>query len=89
MPGPTRSRRAPTGASNRLDKKLEEDELFKEIGGQLDAGKFDYSEWQRTSSSKSQTPTSTRPPFSFAAADPKGLNKAGPQLDRPSAGTRL
>jgi len=31
----------------KLGTKLEDDELFKQIGGQLDAN-FDYSEWQRT-----------------------------------------
>ena len=28
-------------------KRLQDDELFREIGGQLDASKFDYSQWQR------------------------------------------
>ena len=28
--------------------KIEDDLLFKEIGGQLDASNFDYSQWQRT-----------------------------------------
>ena len=30
-----------------VGKRLEDDELFKQIGGQLDAN-FDYSQWQRT-----------------------------------------
>ena len=35
-------------AVGRADRKLEDDELFKEIGGQLEDANFDYSQWQRT-----------------------------------------
>lgn len=34
-------------AAGKVDKKLEDDALFKEIGGQLDAD-FDYTQWQRS-----------------------------------------
>lgn len=34
-------------AAGKVDKKLEDDVLFKEIGGQLDAD-FDYTQWQRS-----------------------------------------
>lgn len=34
-------------AAGKIDKKLEDDALFKEIGGQLDAD-FDYTQWQRS-----------------------------------------
>ena len=30
-------------------RKLEDDELFQQIGGQLEAVQFDYTKWQRTS----------------------------------------
>lgn len=37
-------------AAGHSDKKLEEDALLKEIGGQLEDANFDYSQWQRTKS---------------------------------------
>ena len=40
MPGPNWGRKGET--------KLEDDALFKAIGGQLGGEKFDYSQWQRT-----------------------------------------
>ena len=46
-------------AAGKIDRKLEDDELFKEIGGQLDESNFDYSQWQR---SKAKVPTTRRPP---------------------------
>ena len=38
-------------ATGKIDRKLEDDALFKEIGGQLEATNFDYSQWQRTGKS--------------------------------------
>lgn len=35
-------------------RKLEDDELFQQIGGQLEAVQFDYTKWQRSSSSKQE-----------------------------------
>lgn len=37
-------------------RKLEDDELFQQIGGQLEAVQFDYTKWQRSSSSKQEQP---------------------------------
>jgi hypothetical protein len=37
----------PDQGKKHVGKRLEDDELFKQIGGQLDAD-FDYSQWQRT-----------------------------------------
>ena len=37
---------------------LEGDELFKEIGGELDSSNFDYSQWQRKASHLAKHPGS-------------------------------
>ena len=47
-------------ATGQTDKKLEEDALFREIGGQLDASNFDYTKWQR--SERTQERLTSRPP---------------------------
>lgn len=46
-------------ATGRLptDRKLEDDELFKQIGGQLDASKFDYTKWQRSNANVTTSST--------------------------------
>ena len=38
-------------ATGKIDRKLEDDALFKEIGGQLESTNFDYTQWQRTGKS--------------------------------------
>ena len=48
-------------ATGQTDKKLEEDALFREIGGQLDASNFDYTKWQR--SERPQEKLTSRPPL--------------------------
>lgn len=46
-------------AAGKFDRKLEDDELFKEIGGQLEDSNFDYTQWQRQ---KSKVTANKRPP---------------------------
>ncbi len=48
-------------AAGKIDRKLEDDVLFKEIGGQLEASNFDYSQWQRSGRSPTRA-TRRRPP---------------------------
>ncbi len=62
-------------ATGKLDRKLEDDALFKEIGGQLEASNFDYSQWQRTG----KHPTQRRPP-------PPDQVKQTIGADRPTTG---
>ena len=59
-------------AIEQTDKRLEEDALFMEIGGQLDASNFDYTKWQR--SDRPQGKITTRP----APGPKKKFNSAKP-----------
>ena len=61
-------------ATGKIDRKLEDDALFKEIGGQLEATNFDYSQWQRTGKlSKSNL---TRRPTLRTGGDGLGFEKS-------------
>ena len=75
-------RRAADGTGH-LDKKLEEDILFKEIGGQLDAKNFDYSEWQRTAASKAPK---LPPQSQMQVASSRAGGIASSPFERPSTG---
>ena len=61
-------------ATGKIGRKLEDDALFKEIGGQLEATNFDYSQWQRTGKlSKSNL---TRRPTLRTGGDGLGFEKS-------------
>lgn len=64
-------------ATGKVDRKLEDDELFKAIGGQLDPNNFDYSQWQRSGEKKA-------PPSRGARKPPTGPRKDTPE--RPTTG---
>ena len=67
-------------AAGKIDRKLEDDILFKEIGGQLEASNFDYSQWQRSGRSPTRAATGRRPP------PPAPKRDALSALDRPVTG---
>ena len=69
-------------AAGKIDRKLEDDILFKEIGGQLEASNFDYSQWQRTGRSPTRALGGKKLPPSMARQD----HIAG--IDRPVTGTQ-
>ena len=73
---PGRGRRA----KGKVDRKLEDDELFKQIGGQLDSTNFDYSQWQRTGEKKG-------PPLKVPERKPMGLAARRDSTERPASGT--
>ena len=70
-------------AIGQSDHKLEDDELFKEIGGQLTSNNFDYSQWQRTGK---KPPTVQRP----SSLQHQSKRDSFPNfLDRPGTGNKI